>query len=90
MSTNLAPVDGTKVHESPRSTWVSPSSRADWYVAMTKTNSDAPASGPQNPYKAPLRLYFRTWLFNDLWITAALTYLLTLEQAAPATAILTT
>src|SRR5579862_3022436 len=44
----------------------------------------APASGPQNPYKADLALYYRTWLFNDLWITCALTFLLSLEVAAPA------
>jgi hypothetical protein len=43
----------------------------------------APESGPENPYKLPVRLYFRTWLFNDLWITAALTWMFTLEQAAP-------
>ena len=44
----------------------------------------APESGPQNPYELPLRLCYRTWLFNDLWITAALTFLLSLEAAAPA------
>jgi hypothetical protein len=43
----------------------------------------APESGRQNPHKLALRLYYRTWLFNDLWITCALTFLLSLEAAAP-------
>ena len=44
----------------------------------------APGVTPESPYRDLLRLHYRVWFFNDLWIAAAITYLFTTEQAAPA------